>query len=91
MAVPPKGYSPAPYKAPEEVGKPILSKDRLILRQNALTASVNYVNGTRDNSAAPLYVTADVIDIAKKFEYYTSGDMDVDMAEEALKADSPEC
>ena len=90
MAVPPKGYSPAPYKAPEEVGKPILSKDRLILRQNALTAAVNFFGHTgfddEDHTKYPDYIIA----AAKKFEYYTSGDMDVDMAEEALKADSPE-
>ena len=90
MAVPPKGYSPAPYKAPEEVGKPILSKDRLILRQNALTAAVNFV-GRMDIGDGPRPTTEDVVAVAKKFEYYTSGDMDVDMAEEALKADSPEC
>lgn len=88
VAVPPPGFSPVPYKAPEEVGKPILSKDRLILRQNALTAAVNFINGSRDLHT--VFTTHSVIETAKAFEYYTSGDMDVDAAEEALKSDKAE-
>lgn len=94
IAVPPPGYlPPAPYKAPEDVGKPILSKDRLILRQNALTAAVNFCNefGKPTTGAEVAIPTPeDVVAVAKKFEYYTSGDMDVDAAEEALKSDKAE-
>ena len=37
---PPRGFTPPPAK----VGEPILAKERLILRQNALTAAVNFFN-----------------------------------------------
>ena len=87
MAVPP----PPAYRTAEEVGKPILSKDRLILRQNALTAAVNFCNNSGFDGLLPSAEWPNhVISVAKKFEYYTSGDMDVDMAEEALKSDVAE-
>lgn len=73
-----------PYKAPEKVGEPILAKDRLILRQNALGNAVLFLNG-KGSDYAPLAPEL-VIEIAKKFEYYTSGDMDVDAAEKVLSA-----
>jgi len=82
-ASPPRGFTPPPAK----VGEPILAKDRLILRQNALTAAVNYVNGSRDGTLVATYTVDDVISFAKKFEYYTSGDMDYDAAEKALEGD----
>lgn len=80
-ASPPRGFTPPPAK----VGEPILAKDRLILRQNALTAAVNYCNTLCSIGTKP--TTELVIEIAKKFEYYTSGDMDYDAAEKALEGD----
>lgn len=81
VASPPRGFTPPPAK----VGEPILAKDRLILRQNALTAAVNYCNTLCSIGTKP--TTELVIEIAKKFEYYTSGDMDYDAAEKALEGD----
>lgn len=77
----PRGFTPPPAK----VGEPILAKDRLILRQNALTAAVNYCNTLCSIGTKP--TTELVIETAKKFEYYTSGDMDYDAAEKALEGD----
>jgi len=75
---PPRGFTPPPAK----VGEPILAKERLILRQNALTAAVNF-----SNMLSTAFTTDQVIEVAKKFEYYTSGDMDYDAAEKALEGD----
>jgi len=75
---PPRGFTPPPAK----VGEPILAKERLILRQNALTAAVNF-----SNMLGTAFTTDQVIEVAKKFEYYTSGDMDYDAAEKALEGD----
>ena len=70
------GYSgPA---SSSKVGEPILSKDRLILRQNALTAAVNF---TKD---AETITPEQVIKVAKIFEAYTSGDADLKEVEDAL-------
>lgn len=84
VASPPRGFTPPPAK----VGEPILAKDRLILRQNALTAAVNAVNhcGYNEEEAKMSYPDF-IISFAKKFEYYTSGDMDYDAAEKALEGD----
>lgn len=79
VGAPPRGFTPPPTK----VGEPILSKDRLILRQNALTAAVNFCRDLVADPADP----DKVIEVAKKFEYYTSGDMDYDAAEKALEGD----
>lgn len=80
---PPRGFTPPPAK----VGEPILAKDRLILRQNALTAAVNYCNTLCSLNTGKEPTTELVIEVAKKFEYYTSGDMDYDAAEKALEGD----
>lgn len=84
VSTPPRGYTPPPAK----VGEPILAKDRLILRQNALTAAVNFTNchGIPTEDSIDQWPDV-VISIAKKFEYYTSGDMDYDAAEKALAGD----
>jgi len=68
-----------------KVGEPILSKDRLILRQNALTAAVNFVNHN-SNTSSP----EDVIRFAKIFESYTSGDADLKEVEESLSSSAAE-
>lgn len=82
-ASPPRGFTPPPTK----VGEPILAKDRLILRQNALTAAVNYCNTLCSLNTGKEPSSELVVEIAKKFEYYTSGDMDYDAAEKALEGD----
>lgn len=82
-ASPPRGFTPPPTK----VGEPILAKDRLILRQNALTAAVNYCNTLCSLNTGKEPSPELVVEVAKKFEYYTSGDMDYDAAEKALEGD----
>lgn len=70
-----------------KVGEPILSKDRLILRQNALTAAVNFAN-TSGTLLKASFNVEDVILIAKKFEAYTSGDADLKEVEDSLNTPS---
>ena len=68
-----------------KVGEPILSRDRLILRQNALTNAVNFITA-QQKSAEP----ADVLKIASVFESYTSGDIEKKAAEGNKDAPSDE-
>lgn len=65
-----------------KAGEPVLSKDRLILRQNALTAAVNRCNVSHPNAD-----TAYIISMAKEFEAYTSGDADLEEAKKSLEGD----
>jgi hypothetical protein len=81
----PTGASPMPYVPPmptsaSKIGVPILDTQRLILRQNALTAAVNFANIRYPECDSSFIVT-----IAKQFEDYTSGDGDLKEAEESLK------
>jgi hypothetical protein len=76
------GGNPPSYVKEEKPGVPILDTQRLILRQNALTASVNYCNGHK--TAASI---ADIIEIAKLFEAYTSGDDDLKEVQNSLDND----
>lgn len=69
----------APSYTPK-AGEPVLSKDRLILRQNALTAAVN-----RCNTSHPDADTNFIISMAKEFEAYTSGDADLEEAKKVLE------
>lgn len=45
---------------------------RAINRQNALTNAVNYLNGQSTETQSP----EDVIEVARKFEAYTTGDLE---------------
>lgn len=62
----------------KKVGAIILDRDRAIIRQNALTAAVNLCSNSVIGTDA-------IITYAKKFEAYTSGDMDLEEAKEAMK------
>jgi hypothetical protein len=57
-------------------GMPELDRQRLILRQNALTNAVNFVN--KDDATVE-----EVLRVAAKFEAYTSGDADKDKTEDS--------
>ena len=60
-----------------------LAPERAINRQNALTAAVNYVTTIYSVvTEAEVPTEEDVIDIARKFEAYTTGDLD---REEAIR------
>lgn len=54
-----------------------LAPERTINRQNALTNAVNYLTGGSPE---------EVIEVAKMFEAYTTGDLDAIEAQEAMKA-----
>jgi hypothetical protein len=94
MGVPQGGSAPVPptsgpmrgtvggYVKEEKPGTPILDTQRLILRQNALTAAVNYCNGHKTAASV-----LDVIEIAKIFEAYTSGDDDLKEVQNSLDND----
>lgn len=80
--------------APTSVGKPVnreitsntsrtfpvgpLAPERTINRQNALTNAVAFYGTTGD-------CPEDIIAIARKFEAYTTGDLDLEEAKKALK------
>lgn len=66
--------SPSYVKTPDKVGEPVLATSRCILRQNALTAAVNFMNYAETTQITPEFV----ILVAKEFEAYTSGDADLE-------------
>lgn len=68
-----------------KVGEPILARDRLILRQNALTNAVNFVS-SQEISTDP----AEVLKIASIFEGYTSGDVEKKAAESSKEEPTDE-
>jgi hypothetical protein len=57
----------------------MLTRERAIIRQSSLAQAVNYCAGA--NEVTP----NEVIEIARIFEAYASGDMDIEMAKSALK------
>lgn len=79
-----------------DIGRPILNKDRLILRQNAASTAAKIVHdywglvdlGNKENTdlTSDDYTTI-VLAIAKKIEAYTSGDADMEEAEAVLGKD----
>lgn len=75
----PRAAVAAPSYTPK-AGEPVLSKDRLILRQNALTAAVNRCNISHPDADANF-----IISMAKEFEAYTSGDADLEEAKKVLE------
>lgn len=84
-----------------DIGRPILNKDRLILRQNAATTAAkvygdflgNYMTveelSTLKTSIGYSYMDYcdAVIELAKRIEAYTSGDADMEEAEATLGKD----
>lgn len=58
--------------------------DRAITRQNALTNAVNYACSTMDKDSPS--TVSEVIEIARMFEAYTTGDLDVEEAKQAMQA-----
>tara|TARA_R110002126_G_scaffold13731_1_gene58999 strand:- start:6304 stop:6801 length:498 start_codon:yes stop_codon:yes gene_type:complete len=71
------GISPVPaavlLTSKQKTGEPSLCKDRLILRQNALTNANSTLKG-KDSSPE------DIIKVARLYEDYTSGDSDLALA-----------
>ena len=65
-----------------KVGALILDRERAIIRQNALTNAVNF-HASRAYEEKELQVE-DVIETAKLFEAYTSGDADKEKVEQLI-------
>lgn len=59
----------------QKMGEVYLSRDRAIIRQNALTNAVNFCTSLVDNKEVD-WLPEEVIQVAMKFEKYTSGDLD---------------
>jgi len=73
------------HAAMSKVGEPILTNSRCIIRQNSLTNAVNYVENTNRWAEHPTtFSPQDVIEIAKIFEAYSSGDDDEKEVEKEL-------
>lgn len=72
----------APQKAVQGRTFPVgaLAPERTINRQNALTNAVAYVSNSSMEEATP----EEVIEVAKMFEAYTTGDLDAVEAKEAM-------
>ena len=80
-AVPPK----APYSPPSKVFPiPLLHGDRAIVRQNSVTnatkAVADYLDSNEDVDTVLAYADL-IIEIARKFEAYSCGDLDAQAAE----------
>ena len=71
-----------------KVGEPILSRDRLILRQNALTNAVNFMSLQSKDGGVP--EISDVLKTAAEFEAYTSGDIEKKASKDTKEAPSDE-
>jgi hypothetical protein len=80
----------APYSPPAKVFPiPLLHGDRAIVRQNSITNATKAVNdycGADSTFPDSLIEYADlIIDIARKFEAYSCGDLDAQAAEAMVK------
>ena len=77
------GVTPPPTAS--AAGQPPLVRERLILRQNALTNAVSFASlQVKDGGSID---TAAVISMAREFEAYTSGDVDVKAAKPTSKGE----
>ena len=60
----------------------MLARERAIIRQNALTNAVQYCTTLNTTS------TQEIVNVAREFEAYTSGDYDIDVARKSLEEES---
>lgn len=78
----------APYSPPSKVFPiPLLHGDRAIVRQNSVTNATKAVSDYLDDndSVADMHQYADlIIEIARKFEAYSCGDLDAQAAEKMV-------
>ena len=77
-----KGAGTSGVPAPDgtiKILKPSLDRDRCIIRQNALHNSVLFCSSEEEN-----VVPTRIIEVARIFEAYTSGDSDIEVAKKAL-------
>ena len=82
------GYShtvtSSPAKEESVVGAVKISRDRCIIRQNSITNAVNFLSGKKE------VTPENVIDVARLFEAYSSGDLDEAEAEALIAGMSEE-
>jgi len=80
------GRPPATSSGSRPFPIPPLHGDRAIIRQNALGHAVRAVQNSWANTEMPLEeYTATIIDVARKFEAYSAGDLDMEIAEDAVR------
>ncbi len=77
------GASKPSYGPPAKVFPiPLLHGDRAIVRQNSITNAVKVVCDTHGGSATPQELAEKAIEIARMFEAYSCGDLDMAAAEQ---------
>lgn len=77
------------YGAPKPFPIPALHGDRAIIRQNSITNATKLISETltKEDGAHNFDEIADyIISIARKFEAYSCGDLDAEMAEQMKEA-----
>jgi hypothetical protein len=78
------GNTPTATKPAGRTGEPTLHRERLILNQNALTQAVAYWHIVANGGESP--TEEDILETARKFVAWTSGDMGNDGPESAADA-----
>jgi hypothetical protein len=61
----------------------LLTRERAIIRQSSLAQAVNFTSQTPGDD----WTTDRIILIAREFEAYASGDMDIEAAKKSLSAE----
>lgn len=85
---PVKAFTPSNGKGgfvAKEFPVPPLHPDRSIIRQNSLSHACEVVNMAGDWSCGEKDIAERVIEIARMFEAYSTGDLDQGIADEAVK------
>lgn len=82
------GYTNSRGFVEKQFPVPPLHPDRSIIRQNSLGHAYDVWNmlGDFDRTIPPAEAAAQVIEIARYFEAYSTGDLDNEVAEEAVRA-----
>lgn len=62
----------------------LLTRERAIIRQSSLAQAVNYGNYGEGTQANKVMSVDDIIRVAREFEAYASGDLDIETAKQSL-------
>ena len=62
----------------------LLTRERAIIRQSSLAQAVNYGNCGEGTQANKVMSVDDIIRVAREFEAYASGDLDIETAKQSL-------
>ena len=85
-AIPPASYSGPQDAAIQQASKVSFSKDRSIIRQNSLSHATQI--SIANQSTKGKISAEDVIALARQFEAYSTGDLDIEAAEEIANVGS---